>query len=40
MGLLIGVGDAIGDFGLHPKTVESGRLTFVDTEGQEYPKSY
>jgi len=39
-GLLISVGDAIGDFGLHLKSVESGRLTFVDTEGQEYPKSY
>ena len=39
-GALIGVGDAIGDFGLHLKSVESGRLTFVDTEGQEYPKSY
>jgi len=39
-GALISVGDAIGDFGLHLKSVESGRLTFVDTEGQEYPKSY
>ena len=39
-GALISVGDAIGDFGLRLKSVDSGRLVFVDSEGQEYPKSY
>jgi len=39
-GALIGVGEAIGDFGLRLKSVDSGRLIFVDSEGQEYPKSY
>jgi len=39
-GSLIGVGEAIGDFGLRLKSVDSGRLVFVDSEGQEYPKSY
>jgi len=39
-GALISVGDAIGDFGLRLKSVDSGRLVFVDAEGQEYPKSY
>ena len=39
-GALIGVGEAIGDFGLRLKSVNSGRLIFVDSEGQEYPKSY
>ena len=39
-GALISVGEAIGDFGLRLKSVDSGRLVFVDSEGQEYPKSY
>lgn len=39
-GALIGVGEAIGDFGLRLKSVNSGRLVFEDSEGQEYPKSY
>ena len=39
-GVLISVGEAIGDFGLRLKSVGSGRLVFVDSEGQEYPKSY
>jgi hypothetical protein len=39
-GALISVGDAIGDFGLRLKSVDSGRLVFVDSEGQEYPKRY
>ena len=39
-GALISVGEAIGDFGLRLKSVDSGRLVFVDSEGQDYPKSY
>lgn len=39
-GALISVGEAIGDFGLRLQSVDSGRLVFVDSEGQEYPKSY
>lgn len=39
-GSLIGVGEPIGDLGLRLKSVDSGRLVFVDSEGQEYPKSY
>jgi hypothetical protein len=39
-GALISIGEAIGDIGLRLKSVDSGRLVFVDSEGQEYPKSY
>jgi len=39
-GALISLGEPIGDFGLRLKSVESGRLVFVDEEGREYPKSY
>lgn len=39
-GALISLGEPIGDFGLRLKSVESGRLVFVDSEGREYPKSY
>ena len=39
-GNLITLGEPIGDFGLRLKSVESGRLVFVDEEGKEYPKSY
>jgi hypothetical protein len=39
-GTLISLGEPIGDFGLRLKSVESGRLIFVDEEGKEYLKSY
>jgi len=39
-GSVISVGEVVGDFGLRLKSVESGRLVFVDAEGQEYSKSY
>lgn len=39
-GALISLGEVIGNFGLRLKSVASGRLVFVDTEGQEYVKSY